>query len=178
MIKMFSVVSLTTLLLTLTGCSGSSPLNDLSLSRLTSLINPVSQQQTQNSAEPNQRNYVGQFYSPIPIPAETVAMRLKQHYGFVSDIDVAAAHNSGQGNAGWSASAISEGTSWEAQPGNYYRMSRNWAENDRLTLDVRGNSKESFITATYISSNPEHLKKTWTSRLWKQIPDVASGSLK
>ena len=57
-------------------------------------------------------------------------------------------------------------------------MSRNWAENDRLTLDVRGNSKESFITATYISSNPEHLKKTWTSRLWKQIPDVASGSLK
>lgn len=65
MIKMFSVVSLTTLLLTLTGCSGSSPLNDLSLSRLTSLINPVSQQQTQNSAEPNQRNYVGQFYGPI-----------------------------------------------------------------------------------------------------------------
>jgi hypothetical protein len=105
----------------------------------------VSQQQTQNSAEPNQRNYVGQFYGPIPIPAETVAMRLKQHYGFVSDIDVAAAHNSGQGNAGWSASAISEGTSWEAQPGNYYRMSRNWAENDRLTLDVRGTVKRALL---------------------------------
>lgn len=143
-----------------------------------SSINPVSQQQTQNSAEPTQRNYVGQFYGPIPIPAETVAMRLKQHYEFVSDEDVSAARNSGQGNAGWSASAISEGTSWEAQPGSYYRMSRNWAGNDRLTLEVRGTSKESFITATYISSNPEHLKKTWTSRLWKQIPDVAGGSLK
>ncbi|CAH3498858.1 Uncharacterised protein [Enterobacter cloacae] len=176
--NMLSVVSLTTLLLMLTGCSGNSSLNDLSLSRLTSLINPVSQQQTQNSAEPTQRNYVGQFYGPIPIPAETVAMRLKQHYEFVSDEDVSAARNSGQGNAGWSASAISEGTSWEAQPGSYYRMSRNWAGNDRLTLEVRGTSKESFITATYISSNPEHLKKTWTSRLWKQIPDVAGGSLK
>ena len=48
--KMISVVSLTTLLLTLTGCSGNSPLNDLSLSRLTSLNNPMSQQQTQKSA--------------------------------------------------------------------------------------------------------------------------------
>ena len=175
--KMLSVVSFTTLLLTLTGCSGNSSLNDLSLRRLTSIINPVSQQQTQNNAEPTLRNYVGQFYSPIPIPAETVAMRLKQHYGFVSDEDVSAARNSGLGNASWSASAISEGTSWEAQPGSYYRMSRNWAGNDRLTLEVRGNSKESFITATYISSNPEHLKDGWTGRLWKQIPDVARGKV-
>lgn len=175
--KMISVVSLTTLLLTLTGCSGNSPLNDLRLSRLTSLINPESQQQTQNSDEPNQRNYAVQFYGPIPIPAETVAMRLKQHYGFVSDEDVSAARNSGQGNAGWSASAISEGTSWEVQPGSRYRMSRNWAGNDRLTLEITGGSKESFITATYISSNPEHLKRTWLSRLWKQIPEVASGNL-
>ena len=80
-------------------------------------------------------------------------------------------------NAGWSASAISEGASWTAQPGSYYRMSRNWAGNDRLTLEISSSGKGSTIVATYRSSNPEHLKPEWTSRLWKQIPEVASGSL-
>lgn len=176
--KMLSVVSLMTLLLMLTGCSGNSSLNDLSLNRLTSLINPVSQQPvTDNNAESSPRNSVT-WRSTVSVPVATAALRLKQHYRFVSDEDVSAARNSGQGNAGWSASAISEGTSWEAQQGSYYRMSRNWAGNDRLTFEIRGNSQQSVITATYISSNPEHQKDAWTARLWKEIPAVAGGSLK
>ena len=173
--KMRSAVYFTTLLLMLTGCSGNTPLNDLSLSSLNSLLNPASQQPVTENEESTPRDFVTWTSGTVSVPVDTAAMRLKQHYGFVSDTDVAAARNSGQGNAGWSASAISEGSSWEAQPGSYYRMSRNWAGNDRLTLEVRGNSQQSAITATYISSNPEHLKKTWTSRLWKQIPDVARG---
>jgi hypothetical protein len=114
--KMLSIVSLTTLLLTLTGCSGNPPLNDLSLSRLNSLINPVSQQPvTDNNAESAPRNSVTRRSGTVSVPVATAALRLKQHYRFVSDEDVSAARNSGQGNAGWSASAIAEGTSWEAQ---------------------------------------------------------------
>ena len=146
--KMHSVISFTTLLLTLTGCSGNSPLNDLSLGSLNSLLNPTSQEPAADNVKSPPRNSVVNTLGPFSVPVDTVAMRLKQHYGFVSDEDVSAARNSGLGNASWSASAISEGTSWEAQPGSYYRMSRNWAGNDRLTLEVRGNIKESFITAT------------------------------
>nr|WP_310615763.1 hypothetical protein [Pantoea cypripedii] len=175
--KMLSVISYTAVLLTLTGCSSNNSLADLNLGNLNSLINPGSQHAATDNAESAPRKYVVWTSGIVSVPAETAAMRLKQHYGFVSDDDVAAARNSGQGNAGWSASAISEGTSWETQPGSYYRMSRNWAGNDRLTLEIRGNNKQSGITATYISSNPEHLKKAWTSRLWGQIPDVARGSL-
>ncbi|QJT82535.1 membrane lipoprotein lipid attachment site-containing protein [Kosakonia sp. MUSA4] len=174
---MKKMLSFTTILLTLTGCSGNNLSGYLSPGSLNSLINPASQQPVTDNAEPAPRNSVVWTSGAISVPVDTAAMRLKQHYGFVSDDDVSAARNSGQGNAGWSASAISEGTSWEAQPGSYYRMSRNWAGNDRLTLEIRGNNKQSGITATYISSNPEHLKKAWTSRLWEQIPDVASGNL-
>ncbi|MCW0355752.1 hypothetical protein NB716_004546 [Pantoea ananatis] len=129
-------------------------------------------------------NQVSDAYGPIAIPADTVAMRLKEKFGFVSDGDVAAAHNSGQGNAGWSASAISEGTSWSAEPGSYYRMSRNWAGNDRLTIEVRrafkgtgatGNKAGSFIVSTYISSDPKHVTDAWTKRLFSQIHAGARG---
>ncbi|WP_336770131.1 hypothetical protein [Pantoea ananatis] len=131
-----------------------------------------------------QRNQVRDAYGPIAIPADTVAMRLKEKFGFVSDGDVSAAHNSGQGNAGWSASAISEGTSWSAEPGNYYRMSRNWAGNDRLTIEVSrtlkgtgatGSKAGSFVVSTYISSDPKHVTNAWTKRLFSQIHAAARG---
>ena len=130
------------------------------------------------------RNQVSDAFGPIAIPADTVAMRLKEKFGFVSDGDVAAARNSGQGNAGWSASAISEGTSWSAEPGSYYRMSRNWAGNDRLTIEVRrtfrgtsatGNKAGSFVVSTYISSDPKHVTDAWTKRLFSQIHAAARG---
>ncbi|WP_194761790.1 hypothetical protein [Pantoea ananatis] len=133
------------------------------------------------------RNQVSDAYGPIAIPADTVAMRLKENFGFVSDRDVAAARNSGQGNAGWSASAISEGTSWSAEPGSYYRMSRNWAGNDRLTIEVRrtpegagtsGNKAGSFVVSTYISSDPKHVTDTWTKRLFSQIHATIRGEAK
>ncbi|QAB32004.1 lipoprotein [Pantoea ananatis] len=133
---------------------------------------------------PEKRNQVSDAYGPIAIPADTVAMRLKEKFGFVSDGDVAAARNSGQGNAGWSASAISEGTSWSTEPGSYYRMSRSWAGNDRLTIEVRrtfkgtgatGNKAGSVVVSTYISSDPKHVTDAWTKRLFSQIHAAARG---
>ncbi|RQN05291.1 hypothetical protein [Pantoea ananatis] len=133
---------------------------------------------------PEKRSQVSDAYGPIAIPADKVAMRLKEKFGFVSDEDVAAAGNSGQSNAGWSASAISEGSSWSAEPGNYYRMSRNWAGNDRLTIEVRRmfngtgatvNKAGSFVVSTYISSDPKHVTDAWTKRLFSQIHAAARG---
>ncbi|MER2043842.1 MAG: hypothetical protein ABS943_08375 [Pantoea agglomerans] len=130
---------------------------------------------------PEKRSQVSDAYGPIAVPVDTVAMRLKEKFGFVSDGDVAAARNSGQGNAGWSASAISEGTSWSAEPGNYYRMSRNWVGNDRLTIEVRrgtgatGNKAGTVVISTYISSDPKHVTDAWTKRLFSQIHAAARG---
>ncbi|KKF37964.1 hypothetical protein SY86_23050 [Erwinia tracheiphila] len=160
-----------TLMLSLTGCS-SIP-DDFRLNDIPRRLNPGTQQHTGTTEESPARNEVSWQSGTIPVPVDTVAMRLKEHYGFVSEDDVTAARNSGQGNAGWSASAISEGTSWQARPGSYYRMSRNRAGDDRLTLEVTGNGRTSVITAHYRSSSPAHLKESWTARLWKQIPDVA-----
>ncbi|WP_427166970.1 hypothetical protein [Citrobacter koseri] len=159
-------------LLTLVGCSQNQLMAfQQQLSDVSTMMSPGEQQLSEKQAE---RNEVVRSFS-LPVGVATAALRLKQHYGFSSDDDVAAARNNGQGNAGWSASAISEGASWSAQPGAWYRMSRNWAGNDRLTLEVRGDAKHSNVTATYLSSTPEHLKPEWTARLWKQIPEVASG---
>ncbi|MFP1915953.1 hypothetical protein ACLEEZ_10430 [Lonsdalea quercina] len=166
--KRLLAVSLPLLLTALTGCS---TINDLGLNQLNTILNPVGQQETSHQA-PQQ---TVQKYSPMAIPVDAAAFRLKHYYGFVSDTDIASARDSGQRNAGWSASSISEGTGWEALPGIYYRMSRNWTGNDRLTLEVSENNHKSVITATYTSANPDHLKPAWTSRLWKQIPDVAQG---
>lgn len=166
---------MTAVLMFLTACS-QNQFNQLQqqLSDVKSQLTPGAPSSPAKEAD---RNEVVSVYTlPAGTGVDTAAMRLKQHFGFSSDEDVAAARNSGQGNAGWSASAISEGTSWLAQPGSYYRMSRNWAGNDRLTLEVRGNTKGSYVTATYRSSNPEHLKPAWTSRLMKQIPEVAQGN--
>ena len=160
-------------LLTLVGCSQ----NQLKafqqqLSDVSTMMSSGEQQTSEKQAERHEvvRSFI------LPVGVDTAAMRLKQHYGFPSDEDVAAARNNGQGNAGWSASAISEGASWSAQPGSYYRMSRIWADSDRLTLEVRGDAKQSNVTATYLSSTPEHLKPEWTARLWKEIPEVARGA--
>lgn len=160
-------------LLTLAGCS-QNPLSQFQqqLSDVRAMLSPVGLQTAEKQAE---RNEIVHSFS-VPVGTDTAALRLKQHYSFPSDEDVAAARNNGQGNAGWSASAISEGASWSARPGAYYRMSRNWAGSDRLTIEVTGDAKQSNVTATYRSSSPEHLKPEWTVRLWKQIQDVARGT--
>lgn len=175
--KRLLTVSLTIVLTTLTGCSDST-INDLGFSNLNSILNPASQQETGNQAPQASGKETVQKYSPMTVSVDAAAFRLKHYYGFVSDTDIASAKNSGQGNAGWSASSISEGTGWQALPGVYYRMSRSWAGNDRLTLEISENNHKSVITATYISSNPEHLKPSWTARLWKQIPAVAQGEIR
>lgn len=162
------------ILLTLAGCS-QNQLNQFQqqLSDVSALMSSGEQQAAEKQVE---RSEVVHSFS-LPVGVDTAALRLKQHYGFPSNEDVAAARNSGQGNAGWSASAISEGASWSAQPGVYYRMSRNWAGNDRLTIEATGDAKQSNVTAIYRSSNPEHLKPEWTARLWKQIPEVARSTM-
>ena len=160
------------LVLVVSGCS-QNQINQLQ--QLTGIQKPAESEPQQKVSKPEFRNDVVKTYT-LPVSIDTAAMRLKHHYNFTSDADVAAARNNGQGNAGWSASAISEGASWSAQPGSYYRMSRNWAGSDRLTLEISSSGKGSTIVATYRSSNPDHLKPEWTSRLWKQIPEVASGS--
>lgn len=159
--------------LIVSGCS-QSQINQLH--QLTGIQNPAASGPLQNASAAEMRSDVVKTFS-LPVNIDTASLRLKQHYNFTSDADVAAARNNGQGNAGWSASAISEGASWSAQPGSYYRMSRNWAGNDRLTLEISSSGKGSMIVAAYRSSNPEHLKPEWTSRLWKQISEVASGTL-
>lgn len=166
---------------TLTGCS--------------SLVSGIGQRGSLNDGHPmpsdvkdqttpEKSNQVSDAFGPIAKPADTVAMRLKEKFGFVSDGDVAAARNSGQGNAGWSASAIPEGTSWSAEAGSYYRMSRNWAGNDRLTIEVRrtftgagatGDRAGSFVVSTYISSDLKHITDAWTKRLFSQIHAAARG---
>ncbi|MBU9822980.1 hypothetical protein J1782_24105 [Rahnella sp. BCC 1045] len=109
---------------------------------------------------------------------DTAAVRLKRYYHFTSSDEIAAAGNSGKGNSGWVASAMSEGTDWSAQPGSYYRMSRVWGKDDHLTLEVSREGGSSQVIATYRSTDPTHLKEAWTKKLWGQIGPVAEGTIR
>ncbi|APG19785.1 hypothetical protein A3780_20290 [Kosakonia radicincitans] len=105
---------ITALLMSLTACSQSQLTQfQQQLSDITS--QPAPGAQPSAAKEADRHDVVSVYTLPAGTGVDTAAMRLKQHFGFSSDEDVAAARNSGQGNAGWSASAISEGTSWLAQ---------------------------------------------------------------
>lgn len=97
--------------------------------------------------EPVWHLQVDDAYGPLFVPINTV-VHLKEKFGFVYDAGVAAAHNSGQKNTDCSASAVLEGTIWSAEPGNYYCMSRNWAGNNRLTIEVSRTSDIAGSSAT------------------------------
>lgn len=160
------------LLLALSGCT-STQLNDFQ-KQLADIGGSVVPQTQQLGSSEVIRSEITNAVN-VTTDVDTAAMRLKRHYGFSTDEEISAARNSGKGNAGWVATAISEGTSWSAQTGSYYRMSRIWTGNDRLTIEVFHQGTGSQIVSTYRSSNPKHLTEKWTERLWSQIPDVAQG---
>ena len=109
---------------------------------------------------------------------DTAAARLKRYYRFTSSDEITAAGNSGKGNSGWVASAMSDGTDWSAQTGSYYRMSRVWGKADHLTFEVSREGGGSQVIATYRSTDPTHLKDAWTKKLWGQIGPVAEGTIR
>lgn len=81
------------LMLSLTGCS-SLP-DALKMNDISSLLNPATQQRNGNTEGTPARNEVSWQSATIAVPVDTVALRLKAHYGFVSEDDVTAALNSG-----------------------------------------------------------------------------------
>lgn len=115
------------------------------------------------------------FTHLVPVDIDTAAARLKRYYNFTSDSEIVAARNGGKGNSGWVASAMAEGTEWDAQPGAHYRMSRNWAVTDRLTLELTRSGAHTVISGTYRSQDKKHLEINWTKNLVEQIPMVALG---
>jgi hypothetical protein len=164
------------ILLGVTGCSNSD-LNAIThqVSTLGSSLMPSSAS-TDNMKSPEW----GEVSKTLTVHADidTAAVRLKRYYRFTSTDEITAAGNSGKGNSGWVASAMAEGTDWSAQPGSYYRMSRIWGNADRLTLEVSREGNSSNVTATYRSTDPAHLKETWTQKLWAQIGPVAEGKVR
>lgn len=159
----------------LSACSQNQLQNQLTTLQSTLTGTPVTAKTPQTAADTNWGEVHYTF--TVKTDVDTAALRLKRYYKFTTDSEIAAAHNSGQGNAGWMASAMGEGTDWAAQPGAWYRMRRNWAANDILTIEVSHEGTTSQITATYRSANPDHLAEKWTAHLRQQIPEVATGAL-
>jgi len=113
------------------------------------------------------------FTHLVPVDIDTAAARLKRYYNFTSDSEIVAARNGGKGNAGWVASAMAEGTEWDAQPGAHYRMSRNWAVKDRLILELTRSGNHTIISGIYRSQDEKHLEVNWTKNLINQVQLVA-----
>jgi hypothetical protein len=169
-------ILVTAMLLGITGCSNSD-LNAIThqVSTLGSSLIPSSDS-TDNVKSPEW----GEVSKTLTVKTDidTAAIRLKRYYRFTSTDEITAAGNSGKGNSGWVASAMAEGTDWNAQPGSYYRMSRIWGTADHLTLEVSRERSNSQIIATYRSTDPAHLKEAWTQKLWAQIGPVAEGKVR
>ncbi len=82
MLKKALTLSSIVLATTLTGCS--SFMSGIGQSGLLNDGNQMSSD-VKDQTTPQKRNQVSDAYGPIAIPADTVAMRLKEKFGFVSD---------------------------------------------------------------------------------------------
>lgn len=115
----------------------------------------------------------------LPVDVDTAAARLKRHYQFSSNEEVDSIKKKNV-NGTWIASAITgNGQEWDAMPGSYYKMGRNWGDGkDHITLEVEKNGVGSRIYIQFLSSNPQHLTESYLGDLFAQIKNVAEGNVR
>ncbi|PHM29085.1 hypothetical protein [Xenorhabdus innexi] len=128
------------------------------------------------TAEVGKKRDTRQHEITVPVDVDTAAARVRHFYEFVSKDEIDSLKNSGSKQDEWTVSAINAaGYTWEASPGSYYSMGKNWNDNDHLNIKFQKKGKGTLMFITYGSANPAHLTDNYLKRLFKQINDVAVG---
>ncbi|AHG20625.1 hypothetical protein Z042_14100 [Chania multitudinisentens RB-25] len=118
----------------------------------------------------------------VPVDVDTAAARVKRYYKFTSSDEINRL-NSGSNSNRWAAAAITDGAyAWDAQPGAYYKMGRDWGADegieDNILIELEKNGAGSRLYITFRSSDASHVTEAYTGNLFAQIKQVAEGKVR
>jgi hypothetical protein len=118
----------------------------------------------------------------VPVDVDTAAARVKWYYNFTSS-DVINTLNSQGIDGKVKAAAITQGGyAWDAQPGSYYKMGRDWGAGegteDNILIELEKNGTGSRMYIMFRSSEASHVTEAYTGKLFAEIKQVAEGKVR
>lgn len=118
----------------------------------------------------------------VPVDVDTAAARVKRYYNFTSS-DVINTLNSQGIDGKMKAAAITQGGyAWDAQPGFYYKMGRDWGAGegieDNILIELEKNGAGSRMYIMFRSSEASHVTEAYTGKLFAEIKQVAEGKVR
>lgn len=118
----------------------------------------------------------------VPVDVDTAAARVKRYYNFTSS-DVINTLNSQGIDGKVKAAAITQGGyAWDAQPGSYYKMGRDWGAGegteDNILIELEKNGTGSRMYIMFRSSEASHVTEAYTGKLFAEIKQVAEGKVR
>ncbi|WP_034947632.1 hypothetical protein [Erwinia oleae] len=118
----------------------------------------------------------------VPVDVDTAAARVKRYYNFISSDVVNTLKGQGL-EGGMKAAAITQGGyAWDAQPGAYYKMGRDWGADegieDNILIELEKNGAGSRMYITFRSSEASHVSEDYVGKLFTQIKQVAEGKIR
>lgn len=118
----------------------------------------------------------------VPVDVDSAAARVKRYYKFTSSDVVNALNNQGLEGKMKAAAITQGGYTWEAQPGSYYKMGRDWGADegveDIILIELEKNGAGSRMYITFRSSEASHVTDAYTGKLFAEIKQVAEGKLR
>ncbi|CAI2038352.1 Uncharacterised protein [Serratia fonticola] len=118
----------------------------------------------------------------VPVDVDTAAARVKRYYNFTSSDAVNTLRSQGL-EGGVKAAAITQGGyAWDAQPGAYYKMGRDWGADegieDNILIELEKNGAGSRLYITFRSSEASHVTEAYTGKLFTEVKQVAEGKIR
>ncbi|CAI1775628.1 MULTISPECIES: hypothetical protein [Enterobacterales] len=118
----------------------------------------------------------------VPVDVDTVAARVKRYYNFTSSDEVNRLNNSSNSNR-WVAASITDGAyAWDAQPGAYYKMGKDWGADegieDNILIELEKNGAGSRMYISFRSSEASHVTEAYTGKLFAEVKQVAEGKVR
>jgi len=118
----------------------------------------------------------------VPVDVDTAAARVKRYYNFTSSDAVNTLKGQGL-EVSMKAAAITQGGyAWDAQPGAYYKMGRDWGADegieDNILIELEKNGAGSRMYITFRSSEASHVTEAYTGKLFAEVKQVAEGKIR
>lgn len=118
----------------------------------------------------------------VPVDVDTAAARVKRYYNFTSSDVINTLNNQGIDGKVKAAAITQGGYAWDAQPGSYYKMGRDWGAGegteDNILIELEKNGTGSRMYIMFRSSEASHVTEAYTGKLFAEIKQVAEGKVR
>ncbi|CNI37563.1 Uncharacterised protein [Yersinia intermedia] len=118
----------------------------------------------------------------VPVDVDTAAARVKRYYNFTSSDVINTLNSQGLEGKVKVAAITQGGYAWDAQPGAYYKMGRDWGADegieDNILIELEKNGARSRMYITFRSSEASHVTEAYTGKLFAEVKQVAEGKIR